>query len=108
MCSSHQGPTLRHTNNFGIDTVAQMRVVTQRDAGLIHDAEQYRLARSDQPVDHLSSCLVHSIRASLERPVASVRRAFLGVEPPRDETCPDGVLARLRSDRDPLAHAMAE
>jgi hypothetical protein len=78
-------------NHLGIDTRTQMLFVKQRHAELIHEAEQYLLARAhaNQSVDHLSSRLFHSMRASLEPPFASVQRAFSGVEAPCDEPCTD-------------------
>jgi len=76
--------------NLGIDTRSQMLLLWQRSAALNREAEMYRLTHSDETVGHLSSRLVHSIGARLERPFASIQRAFVGAEQPCDENCPDG------------------
>jgi hypothetical protein len=66
-------------------------LVKQHQRELIHEAEQYRLARAHpyEPGDHLATRLFTSIRASLERPFAGVRRALPGYEAPCTDLCLD-------------------
>jgi hypothetical protein len=72
----------------------------QRHAELIHEAEQYRLAREakkhrlatarpEEPTDHLSTRLFNGIRAGLGRPFVTVRRLLSGREAPCNDPCPD-------------------
>ncbi|MGD0863783.1 MAG: hypothetical protein ABSA21_13680 [Candidatus Limnocylindrales bacterium] len=67
-------------------------LVKQRHAELIHEADQYRLARAhtDEPGDHLSTRLFNRIRVDLEQGFVSVRRTLSAYEPPCDDTCPEG------------------
>jgi hypothetical protein len=63
----------------------------QRQAQLIHEAEQYRLAtilRGDR-ADNLSTPRFTCIRASLAQLSSVVRRALSGREGLCDESCPD-------------------
>ncbi len=73
----------------------------QRHAELIHEAEQYRLAKeakqyrlasahSEGPTNQLSTRLLNSVRGGLGQWLASVRRALSGREAPCDDACPDG------------------
>jgi hypothetical protein len=66
-------------------------LVKQRQAQLIHEAEQYRLATAnrDDRADNLSTPRFNSIRASLAQMRASVWRAISGGEAPCDDPCPD-------------------
>lgn len=66
-------------------------LVKQRRAELIHEAEQYRLARARpvEPADHAATRLFTSISASLGRPFASLPRAISVSEAPCDDLCLD-------------------
>lgn len=72
----------------------------QRHAELIHEAEQYRLAReaesyrlasahSEGPADLLSIRLSNRIRPGLGRAFAAVQRALSGREAPCSDPSPD-------------------
>ena len=72
----------------------------QRHAELIHEAEQYRLAKDaeqyrlatahlGEPADHSSARLFKSIRAGLGRPFFSLRHRLSGYEAPCNDPCPD-------------------
>ena len=72
----------------------------QRHAELIHEAEQYRLAKDaeqyrlatahpGEPADDLATRLFNSIRGGLGRWFASVRRTLSGYEAPCNDACPD-------------------
>ena len=72
----------------------------QRQADLIHEAEQYRLAKEAKQyrlatahprglADDLATRLFHRIRGGVGRWFADVRRAFSSPETPCNDPCPD-------------------
>jgi hypothetical protein len=72
----------------------------QRQAELIHEAEQYHLAkeakqyrlataRLGEPADRMSTRLFKGIRARFERPFASLRYRLSGSEVPCNDPCPE-------------------
>ncbi len=72
----------------------------QRQAELIHEAEQYRLAKEAKRyslataqtgglADDFATRLLNSIRGSAGRWFADVRRVFPGHESPCSDPCPD-------------------
>lgn len=88
-------------NNFGWDARTQMLSIKQRHAELIHEAEQYRLAKEakqyrlatahpGEPADDLVTRLLNIIRVGLGQPFAGVRRTLSAHEAPCDDACPDG------------------
>jgi len=66
----------------------------QRQAELIHEADQFHLARlarahGDEPADHPWILLFRTIREGLRRPFASAQRALSTIEAPCSDPCPD-------------------
>lgn len=72
----------------------------QRHAELVHEADQYRLAKEakqyrlatahqGEPVDDLATELLNGIRGSLGRWLASVRPTLSGHQAPCNDPCPD-------------------
>ena len=75
-------------------------LVKQRHAELIHEAEQYRLAKeakqyrlatvhAGEPVDHLATGLLNSIRRGLGRWFASVLPTLSSHQAPCNDPCHD-------------------
>jgi len=66
-------------------------LVKERRAELVHDADQYRLARADphESADHQSPRLFNRIRARFAWPLAALPRALSGYKAPCDDSCPD-------------------
>jgi hypothetical protein len=72
----------------------------QRQAELIHEAEQYHLAkeakqyrlataRLGEPADRMSTRLFKGLRAGLGRPFVSLRHTLEGSAVPCNDPCPD-------------------
>ena len=72
---------------FQQDPQQRLWLINQRNAELVHAAEQERLARahSDGPARHPRTGLLASLRAGLGRAFADVRRALSAPEAPCGE-----------------------
>jgi hypothetical protein len=80
---------------FQQDPQQRLWLINQRNAELIHAAQQHRLSTA-QPEDtagHLWSRLLDRPRASLRRAFAYIRRAMSAPEVPCDDSVPTAPLA---------------
>ena len=75
---------------FQQDPQQRLWLVNQRNAEVIHAAEQHRLARvqPEEPADHLRTRIFDSLRAGLQRASADIRRALSAPEAPCDDSAP--------------------
>lgn len=73
---------------FHQDPQQRLWLMSQRNAELIHEAEQQRLARAnlDEPNRHPRSRLLDSLRAGLGRAFADTCRALSAPKVPCDES----------------------
>ena len=73
---------------FQQDPQQRLWLINQRNAELIHAAEQHRLARAqrEEPADHFRGRMLDSLRAGLGRASAEIRRALSAPEAPCDDS----------------------
>ena len=73
---------------FQQDPQQRLWLITQRNAELIHAAEQHRLARAQrgEPTNRLRTRLLNSLRAGLVRASAEIRRGLSSPEAPCDDS----------------------
>ena len=73
---------------FHQDPQQRLWLINERNAELIHAAEQHRLARAQRggPADHFRARILDHLRAGLGRASAVIRRGLSSPEAPCDDS----------------------